>query len=72
MHDPSTRNLVNAINLAYGGRDFSVPNISRGYSVCGIFTDGGNANRYYNQPVNDKKNLANTVAYRMINNFPPV
>ena len=72
MRDPWARNLVSAINVAYGGRDFSVPNLSRGYAVGGIFTDGGNANRYYNQPVNDQKNLANTVAYQMVNNFPPV
>ena len=72
MRDPWARNLVSAINVAYGGRDFSVPNLTRGYAVGGIFTDGGNANRYYNQPVNDQKNLANTVAYQMINNFPPV
>jgi hypothetical protein len=72
IRDPWARNLVSAINVAYGGRDFSVPNLARGYAVGGIFTDGGNANRYYNQPVNDQKNLANTVAYQMINNFPPV
>lgn len=72
MRDPWARNLVSAINVAYGGRDFSIPNLSRGYAIGGIFTDGGNANRYYNQPVNDQKNLANTVAYQMINNFPPI
>ncbi|HWD89909.1 MAG TPA: hypothetical protein VG367_17375 [Mucilaginibacter sp.] len=72
MRDPWARNLVSAINVAYGGRDFSVPPFSRGYAVGGIFTDGGNANRYYNQPMNDNKNLANTIAYQMINNFPPV
>jgi hypothetical protein len=72
MRDPWARNLVSAINVAFGGRDFSVPSASRGYAVGGIFTDGGNANRYYNQPMNDQKNLANTVAYQMINNFPPV
>ncbi|MBS1531930.1 MAG: hypothetical protein JSU01_16625 [Bacteroidetes bacterium] len=72
MRDPWARNLVSAINVAYGGRDFSVPNLSKGYAVGGIFTDGGNANRYYNQPMNDNKNLANTIAYQMINNFPPV
>ncbi|MFB9842998.1 coiled-coil domain-containing protein [Mucilaginibacter ginsenosidivorans] len=72
MRDPWARNLVSAINVAYGGRDFSVPNPSRGYAVGGIFTDGGNANRYYSQPVTDQKNLANTLAYQMINNFPPV
>jgi hypothetical protein len=72
MRDPWARNLVSAINVAYGGRDFSLSNQSRGYAVGGIFTDGGNANRYYNQPVTDQKNLANTIAYQMINNFPPV
>ncbi len=72
MRDPWARNLVSAINVAYGGRDFSIPNPGRGYAVGGIFTDGGNANRYYNQPMNDQKNLANTIAYQMINNFPPV
>ncbi|UOE51396.1 hypothetical protein MTO98_09940 [Mucilaginibacter sp. SMC90] len=72
MRNPWARNLVSAINVAHGGRDFSMPNLSRGYAVGGIFTDGGNANRYYNQPVNDVKDLANTLAYQMINNFPPV
>lgn len=72
MRDPWARNLVSAINVAFGGRDFSVPNPARGYAVGGIFSDGGNANRYYNQPMNDNKNLANTIAYQMINNFPPV
>ena len=72
MRDPWARNLVSAINVGFGGRDFSVPNAGRGYAVGGIFTDGGDANRYYNQPVNDNKNLANTLAYQMINNFPPV
>ncbi|WP_114940457.1 hypothetical protein [Mucilaginibacter endophyticus] len=72
MRNPWARNLVSAINVAHGGRDFSIPNPGRGYAVGGIFTDGGNANRYYNQPVNDVKDLANTLAYQMINNFPPV
>ena len=72
MRNPWARNLVSAINVAHGGRDFSIPNPGRGYAIGGIFTDGGNANRYYNQPVNDAKDLANTLAYQMINNFPPV
>jgi len=72
MRDPWARNLVSAINVAYGGRDFSLANPSRGYAIGGIFTDGGNSNRYYNQPMNDQKDLANTIAYQMINNFPPV
>ncbi|MGZ3755509.1 MAG: hypothetical protein ACXVAY_00830 [Mucilaginibacter sp.] len=72
MRNPWARNLVSAINVGFGGRDFSMPNPGRGYAVGGIFTDGGDANRYYNQPVNDQKNLANSIAYQMINNFPPV
>ncbi len=72
MRDPWARNLVSAINVAYGGRDFSIPDPGRAYAVGGIFTDGGNANRYYSQPMHDQKNLANTIAYQMINNFPPV
>jgi predicted nucleic acid-binding Zn-ribbon protein len=72
MRNPWARNLVSAINVAHGGRDFSVSNPGRGYAIGGIFTDGGNANRYYSQPANDVKDLANTLAYQMINNFPPV
>ncbi|MBD1394605.1 hypothetical protein [Mucilaginibacter glaciei] len=72
MRNPWARNLVSAINVAHGGRDFSVSNTGRGYAIGGIYTDGGNANRYYNQPVNDAKELANTLAYQMINNFPPI
>ncbi len=72
MQEPWARNLVSAINVGFGGRDFSITNPGKGYAVGGIFTDGGDANRYYNQPVTDQKNLANTIAYQMINNFPPV
>jgi hypothetical protein len=72
MRDPWARNMVSAINVAYGGRDFSMSNPGRGYAIGGIFTDGGNSNRYYNQSMNDQKDLANTIAYQMINNFPPV
>lgn len=72
MRDPWARNLVSAINVGFGGRDFSTSVTGKGFAVGGIFTDGGDANRYYNQPVNDNKNLANTIAYQMVNNFPPV
>lgn len=72
MQVPWARNLVSAINVGFVGRDFSAPVSTRGFAVGGIFTDGGNANRYYSQPMNDQKNLANTIAYQMINNFPPV
>jgi hypothetical protein len=72
MRDPWARNLVSAINVGFGGRDFSTSNTGCGFAVGGIFTDGGDANRYYNQPVTDNKNLANSIAYQMVNNFPPV
>ncbi len=72
MRNPWARNLVSAINVGFGGRDFSTSPTGSGFAVGGIFTDGGDANRYYNQPVNDQKNLANTIAYQMVNNFPPV
>ena len=72
MRVPWARNLVSAINVGFGGRDFSITNPGKGYAVGGIFTDGGDANRYYNAPVTDQKNLANSIAYQMINNFPPV
>ena len=72
MRDPWARNLVSAINVGFGGRDFSTTNTGRAFAVGGIFTDGGDANRYYNQPVTDNKNLANSIAYQMVNNFPPV
>jgi hypothetical protein len=72
MRDPWARSLVSAINVGFGGRDFKSTTTTSGFAVGGIFTDGGNANRYYNQPVTDNKNLANTIAYQMINNFPPV
>jgi len=72
MQVPWARNLVSAINVGFGGRDFSTTNPGRGYAIGGIFTDGGDANRYYNQPVHDQKDLANSIAYQMINNFPPV
>ncbi|WP_179415536.1 hypothetical protein HDF19_21795 [Mucilaginibacter sp. E4BP6] len=72
MRDPWARNLVSAINVGFGGRDFSTSVTGKGFAVGGIFTDGGDANRYYNQPVTDNKNLANSIAYQMVNNFPPV
>ncbi|WP_461451084.1 hypothetical protein [Mucilaginibacter sp.] len=72
MRDPWARNLVSAINVGFGGRDFSTSTSGRAFAVGGIFTDGGDANRYYNQPVTDNKNLANSIAYQMVNNFPPV
>lgn len=72
MRNPWARNLVSAINVGFGGRDFSTTVSGSGFAVGGIFTDGGDANRYYNAPVNDQKNLANSIAYQMINNFPPV
>lgn len=72
MRDPYARNMVSAINVAYGGRDFSVPAKGSGYAIGGIVTDGNNSNRYYAEPQEGSKNLANNIAYSLINNFPPV
>ena len=72
MQVPWARNMVSQINTMFGGRDFSTPNTSKGFAVGGIFTDGGTANRYYNQPTHDIAALGNSIAYQMINNFPPI
>ena len=72
MRNPYARNLVSAVNVAHGGRDFSVKNTTGGYAVGGIVTDGNNSNRYYAQPQEGTENLANNIAYSLINNFPPV
>lgn len=72
MQAPWARNIVSAINVAFGGRDFSVGNTGKGFAIGGIYTDGGNSNRYYNQPMNNNEELANTIAYQIINNFPPI
>ena len=37
MRDPWARNLVSAINVAYGGRNFAATNPTRGYAIGGIF-----------------------------------
>ncbi|WP_462266066.1 hypothetical protein [Mucilaginibacter sp.] len=39
MANPWARNLVSAINVMHGGRDFSVDNPGRGYAIGGIFTE---------------------------------
>lgn len=72
MRAPWARNIVSDINVAFGGRSFSSPGHQKAFATGGIFTDGGNANRFYSQPVVDAGTLANTLAYQLINNFPPV
>lgn len=72
MRNPWARKLVSDVNVAFGGRSFSSPGHQKAFATGGIFTDGGNANRYYSQPVIDAGQLANTLAYQMINNFPPI
>lgn len=72
MRNPYARNLVSAVNVAFGGKDFSVPNSTRGFAIGGIVTDGGDSNRYYAAPQEGSENLANNIAYSLINNFPPV
>jgi hypothetical protein len=72
MRVPWARNLASAINTTFGGRDFSTNVPHKGFESGGIFTDGGNSNRFYNQPVTNVEGLANSLAYQLLNNFPPV
>lgn len=74
MRVPWARNEVSRINEMFGGRSFAMSGsyARPAFATGGIFTDGGNANRYYSQPVVDAEGLANTLAYQLINNFPPV
>lgn len=70
--DPYARGMLSAINVAYGGRSFGSVNPGNGYAVGGIVTDGNNSNRYYAKPQEGTENLANTIAFSLINNFPPI
>lgn len=72
VRDPYARSILSAINTSFGGRSFSEANPGRGYAIGGIVSDGNNSNRYYAQPQEGTKNLANTIAFSLINNFPPV
>ncbi len=72
MQVPWARNIASALNVAFGGRDFSTSHKGGGFAIGGIYTDGGNSNRYYSQPVIDTKNLGDALANQIINNFPPI
>lgn len=72
MKVPWARNQVSRINEMFGGRSFSTSGPKPAFATGGIFTDGGNSNRYYSQPVYDSQGLANSLAYQLINNFPPI
>lgn len=64
--------LLSSINQIGGGAAFSFPNMTKKYAVGGIISDGNNSNRYYAQPQEGTQNLANQVAFSLINNFPPI
>lgn len=70
--DPYARSILSSINVAYGGRSFGQTNPGTGYAIGGIVMDGNNSNRYYNQPQQGIESMANSIAYSLINNFPPV
>lgn len=72
MQAPWARNIVSDINVMFGGRSFATPGHQKAFATGGLFTDGGNANRYYSAPVYDSEALANSMAYQLINNFPAV
>src|SRR6202012_3792750 len=52
MRAPWARNTISRINEMFGGRSFATSSGPKpAFADGGIFTDGGNANRYYAQPV---------------------
>lgn len=75
MRNPWARNTVSHINEMFGGRSFAIggaASVMPAFATGGIYTDGGSANRYYSQPVYDSEGLANSLAYQLINNMPPI
>lgn len=72
VRNPYARSILSGINQAFGGRSFGEVNPGNGYAIGGIVSDGNNSNRYYAQPQQGTENLANSIAFSLINNFPPV
>jgi hypothetical protein len=64
--------LLSAINVDGGGAPFDRFVSGNKFASGGVFTDGGNANRYYTEPILNDKAIGNSIAYALINNFPPI
>lgn len=60
MKDPAARNAIAAINVAYGGRDFSVPNFT------GAFATGGIAQGGYVTTLSDSVNQSNDISNAIV------
>jgi hypothetical protein len=67
MQDPHTRNLISAINVAYGGRDFSVPNAGRGYALGGTYS--GSAQQSASNDIAGQIMVANSNMLNMLSNL---
>ncbi|TZF84519.1 hypothetical protein FW774_05895 [Pedobacter sp. BS3] len=61
MRNPYARNVISAINVAFGGRDFSVP-ASRPFFADGGIYDGGFLAQYLGKDVVDSKAIAEDIA----------
>lgn len=72
MRDPWARNLVSAVNVMYGGRDFSTSGGSRKFAAGGVFNDGGYSGRYYSQQANNSDAMASSIATSILSNLPPI
>jgi len=60
MKDPTARNAISAINVAYGGRDFSVPNYTGGFATGGIAQGG------YVTSLSDSVNQSNDISNAIV------
>lgn len=67
MQDPHTRNLISAINVAYGGRDFSVPNSGRGYALGGTYS--GSAQQSASNDIAGQIMVANSNMLNMLSSL---
>lgn len=65
--DPHTLNLLSAINVAYGGRDFSVPNTGRGYALGGTYS--GSAQQSASNDIAGQIMVANSNMLNMLSNL---
>ena len=63
--------VLSGINQAGGGKAFGSKS-GNSFASGGVFTDGGNANRYFTAPLINNESVANSLAYQLINNPTPI
>lgn len=64
--------ILSQINEIGGGRAFAAPYAGKTFAQGGVYSDGGSAARMYSQPVANNSNLANSLAFQLINNPQPI